>query len=257
MYRKLNCHNRIAAILIFFILVFAQSGKTDAAYSGAATANLAELSAQIGNSLTAVQLKTKNKTERFRPNAFFSARGMISIIMELNQKFQVLTKKGWELLLNWIKGNKFLFVISSGIIFCILFSVYYYDRQKKRDRLMTTTRLSVVNSLVQQACRYIEKKHAETDLTVDKICNDLVTGNAYLEVLFKKELGMRVEDFIDQVRINRVKIIVNKDTQISMQEIAAITGFYDENECRAKFYNICGVDFENYRKKIIHSSNQF
>lgn len=115
---------------------------------------------------------------------------------------------------------------------------------------MTTTRLSVMSRMVQLAIRYIEKNYMVVGLSADKICVYLVTGRAYLEALFSKELGMKIEDFIDQARINRVKFILAKDPHSALIDIAAMTGFADEKNCADKFQRICGIDLETYREHL-------
>ncbi len=239
MYRKLNISICSIVVLLFLSLTVAEKSDPDGSGKGAV-----QLESSYKNSTTAEseQLQ-KSPSGKIRPVVFFSRFAKKSSAKAFAQKSKIAVRKGLK-----NKKSRTILVVFSVFILGALFSIKYYRKLGKADRFMTTTRLSVMNRFVRQACRYIEKNYADADLTVDQICSELVTGKAYLEALFKKELGMRVEDFIDQVRINRVKIMINKNPELSLSEAAKATGFADEKECLARFRSICGVDFKAYRE---------
>ncbi len=248
MYRKLNVPICSAAILLILSLISAEKSGQNNWDEVLIPAYQVKFSDQKSIAAKVKQLQ-KSLSGKFCPDIFSSGFSPKSTVKEFVQKSKVVAKKGWK--------NKrirtilaFLSVLAAGTLVLIR----YYRKLGKVNRFMTTTRLSVMNRFVRQACRYIEKNYADTGLTVDQICSELVTGRAYLEALFKKELGMRVEDFIDQVRINRVKIMINKNPDLSLSEAAETTGFADEKECLARFRSICGVDFEDYRDRL-HQNN--
>lgn len=245
MHRKLNIQICIAAILLIFSVAGVENNDPGDSFS----ADNVESSAQNCKKVAKSEQLQKSLSVKFRPGAFFSKFTKKSAVKEYAQKSKVIIQKSLK-----NKRSRTALVVLSVFTACVLIFIRYYKKLRKVNRFMTTTRLSVMNSFVRQACRYIENNYADPDLTVDQICSDLITGKAYLEAIFKKELGMRVEDFIDQVRINRVKIMINKNPDLSLSEAAKATGFSVEKECLTKFQNICGVDFEAYRDKIYQSS---
>lgn len=155
---------------------------------------------------------------------------------------------GWYSDLKQRYGKLVLLIIS---VIIILKTFFYFRRRGKENRLMTTTRLSVMNPLVQQACRYIEKKYDWKELTSEHICTELVTGKAYLEAIFKKELGMQIDEVIDRVRVNNVKVLLNKNPQASLTDIASGCGFSDLKACASTFEKICDIELETYQKNLI------
>lgn len=136
------------------------------------------------------------------------------------------------------------------LFFCtvIIATILFFRQRFEVKRFMTTTRLSVMDKEVQKACRLIESNFDDPELTVDKLCAALVTGSSFLTALFERELGMSVEDFIFQVRINRAKIMLKKDNSSEIDVVAIKTGFADVNQFRATFEKLCDVSFDDYRR---------
>lgn len=243
MHRKLNIPIIIVTVLLILSVAGAEKNGPDD--SGEDLFSSVQVESSGKSSLLAESKKLqKSLSARFRPGVSFSRFANKNAVKAFAQKSKVMVQKGLQ-----NKRSQTILVVLSVFTACVLIFLKYCRKLGKVNRFMTTTRLSVMNRFVRQACRYIEKNYADVDLTVDQICSDLVTGRAYLEALFKKELGMRVEDFIDQVRINRVKIMINKNPELSLSEAAKAAGFADEKECLSRFRSICGVDFEAYRDR--------
>lgn len=139
----------------------------------------------------------------------------------------------------------FLFiVIGCGIV---LLTVTFYRRRKEGEYFLTSTRLSVMDREVQFACKYMEENYNNSDLTIESMCEQLVTGPAFLEALFEKELGMSVSEFLTQVRINRAKIILQKRPDYEPYDVALDVGFTDNKHFLSTFKKITGLTFEEYR----------
>jgi len=108
-----------------------------------------------------------------------------------------------------------------------------------------------MDKVVQRACRYIEKNYTAQDLTVQKMCEELVVGTSFLEALFQKELGMSVNDFLNQVRINHVKLLLCRNSQMQLDLLTSSTGFSDVESCLKVFRKVTGADLEDYRESIL------
>lgn len=145
-------------------------------------------------------------------------------------------------------GVKLIVLLVSVTV--IIATLVFYMQKQDRVRFLTTTRLSVMDKEVQRACRLIERKFTDRSLTPEVVCGELVTGEAFLQALFKKELGMSIEDFTNQVRINRARIILNRNREADTDELVYETGFKDTEEFLNAFNKITGVSFESFRNSI-------
>ena len=124
--------------------------------------------------------------------------------------------------------------------------VRVFLKKRRQPLFLTTTRLSVMDKEVQKTCRYIEKNFADPGLCIDSICKDLVTGAAFLEALFEKELGLGVSEFIGHVRLNRARILIEADPSTPLETIATETGFASEEVFSTCFKTATGTSFKEY-----------
>lgn len=182
----------------------------------------------------------------------------------VNKNISLFQKTGgiFLLLSKRVQNNKVIYFISSHfskiLMLCfsvviIVATILFYRLKLEKNRFMTTTRLSIMDKEVQRACRYIELNFASSELNVEKLCNELVTGAAFLEALFERELGMSIDDFTDQVRINHAKIILNKDPSVSIEEVVNQIGFLESRDFSRSFQAIVGTDFAKYKESILSS----
>jgi len=123
-------------------------------------------------------------------------------------------------------------------------TLYFFLTRRRKDsrRFLTTTRLAVLDKLVQRGCRHIEANYPDPALTPETVCNSLVTGKAYLDALFMNELGINVQDFIVQVRVNAIKnrLSAPQEQSIDINDICAECGFADRTEAERCFSAVCG-----------------
>lgn len=140
-----------------------------------------------------------------------------------------------------------ILIMCMGII---LYTISFFRKKADNKRFLTSTRLSVMNREVQIACNYMEKYFANPDLTLQSICEALVTGPAFLEALFQRELGMSVSDFLLHVRINRAKKILEKIPSEPADEVALNVGFIDYKQFLRNFSDITGISFEEYQSSL-------
>jgi AraC-like DNA-binding protein len=149
--------------------------------------------------------------------------------------------------------KKILFLACSFIL--ILITIQFYQNYRERNRFMTTTRLSIMDKEVQRACRYIEEHYSDPALNLEVICSALVTGGAFLEALFMKELGLSIEDFIMQVRINRAKIALRKNPDMPVDTLARSVGYADQNDFLGRFEAVTGSGWKSYRDALAKGSD--
>lgn len=149
---------------------------------------------------------------------------------------------------SWIRLQRKKLLVLLVSVFIIYFTLSFYIQRVEKKRFLTTTRLSIMDKEVQRACRFVEKEFEDPDLDLRKICRELITGEAFLAALFIKELGLSVEDFITQVRINRAKIALRRNPGISSAALARSVGFTSEKEFVKQFKTIAGTDIDGYKE---------
>lgn len=170
--------------------------------------------------------------------------------IETNQKrpsFSLKMKKNLKRI-----GTYIIQIIAFLFILGVLIALYLSLRKKiESSRFLTSTRLSLMDKEVQIACKYMENNYYDTDLTADKLCEELVTGTAFLEALFIKELGMSIEDFLKQVRINRSRKMLEKNPQMPLYEVAEKCGYSDNELFEKDFLSTTGLSFDDFISTII------
>jgi AraC-like DNA-binding protein len=156
------------------------------------------------------------------------------------------------------RSHKLFFFAASATLLAAaaLWLLLHMLRNAEKDRFMTNTRLSIMDNEVQLVCRYIEKHYHEAGLTTAKLCQALTTGEAFVQALFERELGMSVEEFIDQVRINRARKALDRNPMLEPGELWAQNGFSGAGQFLHTFQRIVGVSFAEYRTAIASRESQ-
>jgi transcriptional regulator GlxA family with amidase domain len=122
--------------------------------------------------------------------------------------------------------------------------------RRDRGHFLTTTRLSIMDKEVQRACRFIETAYADRALTPTLVATQQSTGEAFLEALFSRELGMPITEFIEQVRINRAKSAFADDPAVDGAVVAPAVGIADLRQFDQLFLRITGVPVAEFRASL-------
>ncbi len=131
----------------------------------------------------------------------------------------------------------------------ILYTIVYFRGRKDERRFMTTTRLSVMDKEVRRACKHMEKYFDDPNLNLDSLCRSLIAGPAFLEALFQREMGMRVEEFLSHVRINRAREILKKEPAVTVDDLSRNVGISDPGDFEKEFQRLVGVSLEEFRSR--------
>ena len=157
--------------------------------------------------------------------------------------------------LRWFKARLLYLIFFFCSVVIIIAAVLFFSTKKDGRRFLTTTRLSVLDKMVQKGCRYIESNYMDSNLMVETVCSELVTGAAYLNALFVKEIGIDVQSFIVQVRVNNIKNLLAESPHSSdLGKICEQCGFKTSTEAREHFIKLCGMGIEEYRKSLATES---
>jgi len=150
----------------------------------------------------------------------------------------------------WFSANIFYILFFCGSLALILAALFFFSTKKDARRFLTTTRLSVLDKMVQRGCRYIESNYMDPQLTVEAVCRELVTGEAYMDALFVKEIGIGVQDFITQVRVNSIKNLLAENPALELDKVCVQCGFKNMAEANAHFVKLSGAGIEEYRRSL-------
>lgn len=106
------------------------------------------------------------------------------------------------------------------------------------------------HSIAKQAIRFIEENYME-DIRVDDVATSVYLSYSQLARIFKKHIGVTVNHYINQYRINQAKLILmNSDNEIKY--IASTVGFNSEYYFCNAFKNFEGISPSRYRDDYKH-----
>lgn len=109
---------------------------------------------------------------------------------------------------------------------------------------------SVVYS--RKAMEYIARC-LDQKLYVDDIAASLGISSGYLSNLFKEVTGQTLVQYINRVKLSRIKEILNTNPGATLRQAGECVGIYDENYLSRIFKKYNGISAQEYRKQQIKS----
>lgn len=98
----------------------------------------------------------------------------------------------------------------------------------------------------RQAITYI-KTHYEQDIKIKDIADEIRISPAYLQRLFKKETGKTLTEKINELRIEKAKILL-ETSSLAIVDIAISVGFNNRQHFTHTFYKLTGSSPALFRK---------
>lgn len=127
------------------------------------------------------------------------------------------------------------------------------DMIKNYCALINSYSRSRYSYLVQTCMNYIEF-HYSSKLALNTIADACFVSTTYLATIFKKETGTTLTTYINNIRIQQAKILLNS-TNLPIQEIAARCGITDSNYFSRLFRKYCGQTPREYRNILRQKKN--
>ncbi len=109
--------------------------------------------------------------------------------------------------------------------------------------------VGVPSGYIQDILQYITEHHTE-ELNANIIAKRFSISRSKLDRDFKKFTGVTVHSFIDICRLNQAKILLKNRTDLSVGEIADMSGFTGENYFFAFFKNHTGQTPTEFKKQF-------
>ena len=120
-------------------------------------------------------------------------------------------------------------------------AIKYLSEYRKKDIIKSN------NSLVNKAILYIEKNY-NYELSLEIIADELHISKSHLSYLFIKNTGLKITQFINNVRIRESKNLL-KNSNYSLSYISHICGFNNQNYFSTLFKKYENLTPLEYRKK--------
>ncbi|WP_235941724.1 response regulator [Paenibacillus puerhi] len=99
--------------------------------------------------------------------------------------------------------------------------------------------------LIHKISRYLEE-HLEHNVTVKQLAEQFHLNSSYLSVLFKKETGQTLSDFVQEKRISKAKELLC-DPNIKVYEVAERVGFQTAAYFAFLFKKVTGTTPQEFR----------
>ncbi|CAM3337102.1 MULTISPECIES: response regulator [Paenibacillus] len=106
-------------------------------------------------------------------------------------------------------------------------------------------RIAQQHHLVHNVICYIEN-HIQDNVTVKQLAELFQINSSYLSVLFKKETGRTITDFVQETRINKAKELL-RDPFVKVYEVAEKVGFQTTAYFTFLFKKMTGVTPQEFR----------
>lgn len=103
-------------------------------------------------------------------------------------------------------------------------------------------------SLGESAKKYISENF-DKKISIKDICHELGCSKSTLLSTFKKQYGVTVGEFLTEYRLGEAKRLL-EEGELSINEIAHVTGFYDQSYFSKVFSQKCAISPSEYRKGV-------
>ncbi|MBT2701616.1 helix-turn-helix transcriptional regulator, partial [Bacillus sp. ISL-40] len=103
-------------------------------------------------------------------------------------------------------------------------------------------------------CQNYIYTHLYQDICLSDLADLVQMNPQYLSHLFKKEVGISIIEFIQQVKVDEAKTLLTY-TQHSLTEISSLLNFHDQSYFIKVFKKFAGVTPNQFKKGIISNEN--
>lgn len=103
------------------------------------------------------------------------------------------------------------------------------------------------NPIIRKALSIISEEYANTELSTTYIADKLSLNNRYFSSLFKREVGYGFSNYINYLRVQKAKALLN-ESNLKIKEISDKIGYSDPNYFCTVFKSIVGVSPKEFQK---------
>lgn len=217
--------------------------------------NLLDLESQIFREIRQFNITAaKNLLDKLVLQFFVQSRGQIEIIKGLCVEFishlaRLATESGLKFedsmtySLLKIKELEEADTVEKVFLWLLTICDYYVDILSKNVD-------DHHEKLVTKAISYIEENYQMQGLSLKDVAEATYTSPAYLSRLFKKEKGVTLTDYLNNIRIEKAKMLLQHNKK-TIEEIASEVGYKDRSYFCKIFKQIVGVSPKEYRNRLV------
>lgn len=140
------------------------------------------------------------------------------------------------------------FEVLSGENDIVMLKDYVYKTLLEYMNAITSVKLKNENPIIKKVCDYINQ-NIEKEISLEFMADYVNVSSFYLSKLFKEEKGVTFINFLSDKRLEKSRVML-KDTDKSIKEITAETGYNDQNYFSRLFKNKFGVSPTEYRNQF-------
>jgi AraC family transcriptional regulator, arabinose operon regulatory protein len=129
---------------------------------------------------------------------------------------------------------------STGYLYLLFSQLLEIDSQNEIEPSKVSK-----DEVINKALMFINLNY-HTDIDVNLLCNYVSYSRSYFSKLFKLKVGLSIPKYINEVRIQRAKLLL-KDTSLNICEIAKSIGFEDPFYFSKVFKIVTGISPVTYR----------
>lgn len=98
-------------------------------------------------------------------------------------------------------------------------------------------------TLLQQFISYMnnEKPYLNPSLTITDVATALLTNRTYISILVNKNFNLTFRDYINNMRLNYAKMIIESEPDTILEDIAIRSGFTSDSQLVRKFKEVEGM----------------
>lgn len=122
-------------------------------------------------------------------------------------------------------------------------------------RFSKAVKQSKIDETAVRVERYISDNFANVNLNLNTIADHFEISRQTISKKFSEAFGMKVGDYIMEVRINAGKEFLSK-LNLNISDIAILIGYTDSNSFIRAFKKYCGITPGQYRKNITDAEEE-
>ena len=123
-------------------------------------------------------------------------------------------------------------------------------RQDLWKRVQKGEGQAVTEILILKAAIFIADHLVDSELKAEQIADAVGMSRSYFSVCFKKCTGYSVNSYIRKERITLACRLLQKNPQISAEQMADAVGYHDEKYFVKLFQQSMGLSFAEYKKEL-------
>lgn len=102
-----------------------------------------------------------------------------------------------------------------------------------------------------QVIKHIADNLADTDLSVNTICEHFHLSNSSFARLVKKQTGHTFTDYLTKIRMENATRLLENNPELSIKEISAKSGYKSQHYFSRAFKNFTGMSPKKYKESIV------